>query len=264
MTTDLVKYRQLEKATVTAGVALFRDLLKNGDGTASPVVRDGAEAEKLLKLLEQQALERDGHTRTMSGAVALIKYAHKMIERAESVIEAQGRRIEHLEHLATTDELTGLKNRRGFYEAFMMELDKCERGLSQGGLLILIDLDNFKTVNDTHGHMAGDACLRLTAKALGQDIRTMDVAARLGGDEFVLLLSNTCKEQAAGRAQNLAWQLNHLSLAWHGEEIPVRASLGLRQFGAGDKAEHIFNAADIALYENKQRKPKKEPYTVNR
>lgn len=263
MTMDLTHYRHHEKAGATAGVALFRELLGAGERPEiSPVARNGAETEKLIALMERHALERDGHQRCMGATVALLKYAHKMIERAERIIEMQESRIAQLEEMATTDELSGLKNRRGFYEAFISDLDRCGRGLSQGGLLILIDLDNFKTVNDKYGHMAGDACLRLVARTLAHEIRAMDVAARLGGDEFVLLLSNTSKEQAAGRAQSLAWQLNHLSLAWYGEEIPVRASLGLRSFGPGDKAESIFNAADLALYDSKRGKARKESATL--
>jgi len=212
------------------------------------------EAGKLISLLDPRISEKESAGSCLSATVALLKYAHKMIARAEETIKLQESRISHLEALAITDELSGLKNRRGFFEAFTKEIDRCERGLSKGGLLILIDLDNFKTINDRHGHLAGDACLRLMARMLGSETRIMDTAARLGGDEFVLLLSDTGKEQAAGRAQQLAWQLNQLSLVWNGEEIPVRASLGLRTYGAGDTANKIFNAADISLYANKRQR----------
>jgi len=261
MTTDLVKYRQLERARTAAGVGLFRQLFgvteSAGKREAGFDAASNPEVQKLLRLMEQQSLENDGLNRCMSATVALLKYAHETIERAEGTIRAQEGRIALLEDLATTDDLTGLKNRRGFYEVFMSELDKCERGHSKGGLLILIDLDNFKAINDAYGHMAGDSCLRLVARTLSNEIRAMDAAARLGGDEFVLLLSNTSKECAAGRAQDLAWQLGNLSVAWYGEVIPVRASLGLRPYRAGDKAEQIFSAADIALYASKRDKDRK-------
>src|SRR6185295_9638211 len=148
----------------------------------------------------------------------------------------------------TTDELTGIRNRRGFHESFVRELDRCDRGQSGGGLLVLIDLDNFKAINDTYGHAAGDAALRLVAQTLAGEIRLMDTAARLGGDEFVLLLSNTTKGEAAGRAQRLGQLLNNLALAWQGDIIPVRASLGLRAYAKGDKTESVFSAADSQLY----------------
>lgn len=240
MTADLVKYRAMNEASKAAssmwGGAFSKEL---------PAGQNNRKA----AMAEDEALQR-----TLSNTIALLKQAYLMIELAEEKILLQNKRIAQLERVATTDELTGLANRRGFYDAFVRELDRCDRGLSNGGLLILIDLDNFKSANDTYGHLAGDACLRLIGRTLFNEVRAMDVAARLGGDEFVLLLSNTTKCEAAKRAQELAARLNNLAVAWYGEEIPVRASLGLRSFAAGDKAHKIFNEADLELYENKHQR----------
>jgi diguanylate cyclase (GGDEF)-like protein len=115
----------------------------------------------------------------------------------------------------------------------------------------MIDLDNFKTINDSFGHQAGDACLRLVGQALQSEVRAMDIAARLGGDEFVLLLVNTTKEDAAARVQDIAARLNRLSLAWDGDEIRVGASFGLESYKAGDVCEKIFSAADLSMYASK-------------
>lgn len=246
MTTELVKYKAMNEASKAAS-ALW----------SGASLRDGAPGNDAEFAAQQDNKDRAGAAdnaamqRTLSNTIALLKQAHMMIEKAETCIAAQNKKISRLEQIATTDELTGLKNRRGFYESFLKELDRCERGMSAGGLLVLIDLDNFKSANDTYGHMAGDACLRLMGRTLFNEVRAMDVAARLGGDEFVLLLSNTTKCEATKRAQELAARLNNLAVAWYGEEIPVRASLGLRAFGAGDKAHKIFNDADLELYENK-------------
>lgn len=199
----------------------------------------------LMAELAQFRAEKDGWSRAMQATVAQLNEAYRKIEQAE-------KRIGFLEAAATTDELTGLANRRGFYEAFMGEVDRCGRGQSAGGLLVMIDLDNFKAINDTYGHAAGDAALRLVAKNLKAEVRAMDMAARLGGDEFVLLLSNANKRQAAARAQDLGWRLGHLVLVWRGEEIPVRASLGLKDFGPGERPDWIFDAADKALYAQKR------------
>jgi diguanylate cyclase (GGDEF)-like protein len=135
---------------------------------------------------------------------------------------------------------------------FERELDRVNRDKSQGGLLIMIDLDNFKSINDTYGHDAGDAALKLVANALSTDIRRMDVAGRMGGDEFVILFVNTDRKQALERAQFLIKKLNNLSFVWHGEEIPVRASIGLENYNKGDKSENIFRAADQSMYGNKK------------
>lgn len=200
---------------------------------------------------EQIALMNDGWNRKMSAAIAWLRHAEAMISLAESKIAAQQERISLLEDLATTDDLTGIRNRRGFYECFVREIENCNRGVSKGGLLVMIDLDNFKSVNDTFGHMAGDAVLKLVARTLSNEVRKTDYAARLGGDEFILLFTNTTKKDAAARAQIITCHLNNLSLAWYGDIIPVQASVGLKAFGAGARADAILQAADGTLYASK-------------
>lgn len=272
MTTEVINSREMAVAqantvitglTLTAGTNRTNGKTKRGKNkTAKAAVasdfRPAAETHSLFEVLEQHAREREGWDRSMSATLALLKQAHNMLESAEDKIFSQEQRIRQLEKVATTDELTGLLNRRGFYDAFMGEIERCNRGLVQSGLLVLIDLDNFKMVNDTYGHLAGDAALRLVARTLKTEIRAMDCAARLGGDEFVLLLSHTTKRDAASRAQTIGWKLNNLTLTWHGESIPVRASLGLKDFGAGDKADMVFNAADAGLYQEKEAR-KRQP-----
>ena len=197
-------------------------------------------------------MERDGWWRTMSASLSFLKMMTERLGHAEQKIAEQERRIRELEEQVTLDELTGLLNRRGFFDAFNREIDRTTRGHSDGGLLILIDLDNFKAINDTYGHMAGDAALRLVARTLKNTSRTMDACARLGGDEFVLLLANTQRDKALVRAQNLIRQLNSLSLVWYGAELPIRASLGLKDYCAGDTPESIFGEADSKLYDSKR------------
>lgn len=204
------------------------------------------------KVAGDENLERDGWWRTMSACMAVIKYLCNIAEEADKKIASLESRISALELLATSDELTGLLNRRGFFDAFAKEMDRTNRGHSEGGLMILVDLDNFKMINDKHGHQAGDAALRLVAKTLSADIRTMDSCARIGGDEFVLLLANTERTKALVRAQNMIKKLNALSLVWYGTEIPVRASLGLKDYKAGDEVEEIFDEADSRMYDVKR------------
>lgn len=199
-------------------------------------------------LVQDIALEIDGWNRKMAATLAHLKNAYDLIELANHHIAAQQSRIAMLEDLATTDDLTGLKNRRGFYEIFEREIERCNRKTSKGGLLVMIDLDNFKAINDRYGHPAGDSALKLVARTLDQEIRKIDTAVRLGGDEFILLLANTTKAEAAARAQNIVWKLNNLSMAWYGDVIPVQASVGLKSFGAGDQAASILRDADGTLY----------------
>ncbi len=182
----------------------------------------------------------------------LLKAAYRAIARSEKTIAAQAQRIESLESLLTTDELTGITNRRGFFQALSREMDRVNRDLNEGGLLIMIDLDHFKAINDTHGHQAGDACLKAVADFLMGEVRAMDTAARLGGDEFILLFPRTNREKAMKRAQNMALRLNALKVEWNGLSFPIKASVGLRNFVAGDRIEDILESADLDMYEQKQ------------
>lgn len=99
------------------------------------------------------------------------------------------RLIDQLVSLSSRDVLTGLSNRRGFELALMREADRVARS-GESALLLLVDIDHFKRVNDMHGHGVGDEVLRAVAGALGESVRPMDMVARIGGEEFALLLPN--------------------------------------------------------------------------
>lgn len=190
--------------------------------------------------------------------IGLLKTAHSLIAQAETHIANQNRRIRELEDLLTTDELTGLSNRRGFFDALRRELDRTNRDAREGGLLIMIDLDKFKAINDTYGHLAGDACLKKVGAFLNSEIRDMDVAARLGGDEFVLLFPKATRKKAERRAQDMAERFNSLTVEWDGQTIPVRASFGLKEYGPGTILSHLLDSADKKLYEHKKQRKEDE------
>jgi len=208
----------------------------------------GQELRTRLNTMKSRETDDASLRRIATVALDMLKDSHSALEEANRQIALQRGRIEHLEALATTDELTGLVNRRGFVDAFERELDRTARGLTKGGLLLMIDLDNFKNINDAHGHAAGDAALRLVAETLKGAIRKMDLAGRLGGDEFVLLFSNADVMAAVDRAQHLAIRLNSLVLRWKGERINVRASIGMRPYAGGDTAEGVMHGADSSMY----------------
>lgn len=181
----------------------------------------------------------------------ILRSAYVRLKKAEDEIALRNKRIKVLEQMLTVDELTGLTNRRGFYTAFEAELDRVNRGQNTGGLFIMIDLDRFKTINDTYGHAAGDEALRVVGEFLAGSIRAMDCAARLGGDEFVLMLSNTCIAKAMGRAKQIGQDLNALNFSWDGADISLHGSLGLKEFSKGDTIESIVAAADHGMYADK-------------
>ena len=170
---------------------------------------------------------------------------------AEVQIAMQQERIAELESLAITDELTGALNRRGF----QMELDRTlanAKRYDEHGVVICIDLDGFKQVNDTYGHAAGDAVLVHVTDILRENTRATDFVGRLGGDEFCVLLTRTTCEDGLTRAEVLEERLNASSIVWEGRVIPVRGSFGFQTYAARDNAAKLLNSADEAMYKTKK------------
>lgn len=203
--------------------------------------------ETMIHEEQRQALAKAGRNNGSNFATALIRRAYRSIVEARSLIAARENRVAALEDLLCTDELTGLDNVHGLSFYLMRELARCRRDLSAGGLLVMIEIDNLKAISDTHGAMAADACLRMTARALKDEIRDMDVAARTGADEFTLLMPDTAKGEATDRIQQLGWRVNHLYLNWYGAAVPVLASLSLRAYGREDRMENFPGVAAAAL-----------------
>lgn len=174
------------------------------------------------------------------------------VAEAKELLAAQQERIAHLEALTTTDELTGLLNRRGFAGHFKRELAHAQRDAGAHGVLVMIDLDNFKTINDTLGHDAGDAMLRRVSVLLGHLVRRQDVVARLGGDEFVVLLTSVDPAQGEARARTLAAALRAESASWNGQQLPVTLSFGAAPYGVGDREDQVLRRADSAMYIDKE------------
>ncbi len=183
---------------------------------------------------------------------ALLKTAYKMLRQAERDLAHMEERIQTLQEILTVDELTGLTNRRGFFHAFERELDRTNRGENEGGLLIMIDLDYFKDINDRYGHLAGDEALRTVGRFLGSSTRPMDITARLGGDEFIILMPNSSIGKAMIRARKLGNAINDLTFDWGGDAIQINASIGLKEYVCGDTIENIIEQADRGLYQDKK------------
>jgi diguanylate cyclase (GGDEF)-like protein len=155
-----------------------------------------------------------------------------------------------LEDLVDHDFLTGLFNRRHFEQELAQEIERTSRYGSPGAVL-LIDLDNFKSVNDTFGHMAGDDLLKGIAGSLKHRIRHTDTLARVGGDEFAVLLPQTSEEQAKAVAADFVKALDKQTAVLANQSVHITASMGvasLENFSNSEVLEH----ADIAMYGAKQ------------
>jgi diguanylate cyclase (GGDEF)-like protein len=154
-----------------------------------------------------------------------------------------------LERLATQDELTGALNARAFAERLAQELDR-NRRYNHPLALLYLDLDDFKAVNDRHGHQTGDAVLRLVADATRHAVRQADIVGRLGGDEFAVLMPETEGGVAEAAATRLA---SGIRTVFRGTPS-VTASIGLVSTvnAATTGAEELLRRADRAMYEAKR------------
>jgi diguanylate cyclase (GGDEF)-like protein len=171
----------------------------------------------------------------------------------ESFLTEQSARIAYLENLTLTDELTGLRNLRGFNEHLHRALASAER-YGDEGVLVFCDLDAFKNINDTHGHHVGDIVLRQVARVINAQVRETDIVARLGGDEFAVLMVQTNWRDGLKRAQMLSHVMNRTIVTHEGHEIGISASFGVEPFGPNDEANHLVARADMAMYVNKRKK----------
>lgn len=153
--------------------------------------------------------------------------------------------------LATTDVLTELPNRRGFDILAEQALQEALR--EQSPLCaVLLDLDNFKLINDEHGHLAGDEVLQRFARQLRDKLRQSDILCRWGGEEFILLLKNTDRQAAHDLAEKLRQQCAEQRYAIAGQTLQVTASLGLSQWQPGESLHSLLGRTDRALYRAKQ------------
>ena len=158
-----------------------------------------------------------------------------------------------LQALATTDALTKLYNRRHFFDLAKKELTRAKRYHLHFSLLI-IDLDNFKTINDKHGHLFGDRVLQVVARCISQNSRNVDISGRYGGDEFVILLPETESSFAQVFAERLC-QIIPTQLEKMVEiTVPVTLSIGIANFNgeANITFDALLDRADQALYAAKQ------------
>jgi diguanylate cyclase (GGDEF)-like protein len=159
--------------------------------------------------------------------------------------------FDKIQRQATTDGLTGLVNHKTFYEILEKELNRSRRYGGQLSL-IMIDVDNLKKINDTHGHRAGDKVIREISRRIKDSIRQIDTAARYGGDEFAVILPNTGLSDATIVAQRMVNAVAQTPTTWRKEQIQLSISVGLGQYDADTNPEDITSRSDQALYTAKQ------------
>jgi diguanylate cyclase (GGDEF)-like protein len=176
-----------------------------------------------------------------------VVYQQTLIKRLRRQLAEKQGHSDLLRTLAMIDPLTGLYNRRFAEQRLAAEVARSERK-GHPLTVLTLDLNDFKQVNDTHGHTAGDLVLQEFAARLNKVIRGADLAVRLGGDEFLVLLPECTQQQL----ELVLGRLGSLDVDWHGQKIPVTFSAGWKQYEMGERPEEMLERADRVLYDRKR------------
>lgn len=177
--------------------------------------------------------------------------AEKLL-REEISVEEFARKQTEREIEEFKDPLTNLFNRRFFGQEIELEVARATRQ-KEPLSLIMLDIDRFKEINDTHGHLAGDKVLRALGKFINDSVRKGDVAARYGGEEIVVLLPNTQQEGAEELAERLLKGIRGVRVAVGEKQIGFTASIGIGDFKKEMTARKLIGNADKALYQAKEK-----------
>ena len=181
---------------------------------------------------------------------AIMTLMHE-VERLRHELEHTNVRLEELAKAADQDMLLPILNRR----AFIREVSRFTAFAERYGTpssLVYIDLDNFKTVNDAHGHSAGDAVLRHFSDLIAGQIREGDVLARIGGDEFAVILAHSTLDQAMKKSLSLLESLRDNPPTWNGQTVSLTFSCGVCELQAGIEPDQAISRADKAMYAEKR------------
>ncbi len=192
-----------------------------------------------------------GETRGTGSATVPAALLLAEIERLKADLLKAEWRIAELEAKADVDPLLEILNRRGFDRELARSLAYVQR-YGTAGALVFLDLDGFKSVNDRHGHAAGDALLKAVVTALKGHVRASDTVARLGGDEFGVLMWHLDEAQAQAKARELEAIVASTTLAHGADRLSVGASAGSVALPREGTAQAVLEAADRAMYARKK------------
>lgn len=200
-------------------------------------------------------VRRDGHAILVDGTVSPVHGRDKRLIGTVVTfrnVTASTKLARELTFHANHDPLTGLRNRR----AFRAQLERAVASAEQfgtGNALLYLDLDQFKAVNDSGGHLAGDELLRQLALLLRKQLRTHDTVARLGGDEFAVLLENSTSADTINVAEKIRSSVIDFAFAWDGGQFRIGTSIGLVKFNDGEQSvDKLIELADSMCYVAKE------------
>lgn len=225
----------------TGNLGRYAEVIGSADSLESltGVVREMLEDSRAVQTVVAQAQQR-------------LQSEHaRAAELSDRVRELEDE-IRRLSDEVSTDPLTQIANRRGLMRAFEAEQSRAERQTAPLAIALL-DVDNFKKLNDTLGHQAGDDALRFLADQVRSRLRPVDVLARYGGEEFVILLPDTPAEEAQRVVTRLQRELSaELFMQQGGDKVFITFSAGVTPYRSGEALETALDRADLALYEAKR------------
>ena len=191
--------------------------------------------------------------RTLPRATVVELPAQDDVERLKAELAAAREQITELEARADIDPLLNILNRRGFERALARSLAYVKR-YGADAVLLYIDLDDFKSINDSYGHAAGDELLKAASAALTSRVRASDVIGRLGGDEFAVVLWNMSVTHAGAKARALEDVIASATIERGAVKLAVGASAGIAALSPLDTPAQAIDAADRAMYVRKREK----------
>lgn len=195
---------------------------------------------------------RDRAIRWIDGRIVRMEIATDITDRKQAEEELKIAK-QKAEELAKKDDLTGLNNRRAFFELGHRAFNQAKR-YNHPISIIMMDIDHFKHINDTHGHTIGDKVLQALAEPLKRVTRTIDIIGRMGGEEFAFILPETDLDAASNLAERLRREIEKINLNHNGYAISITASLGVvTNNNENDNLESLITKADDALYVAKKK-----------
>lgn len=204
--------------------------------------------EGLLASMEQHRLQREAREQEI--AARLQGLGERVTSMEREALDYRDK-LEQQRHKALLDPLTGLPNRAAWNERLALEHGRLQQ-TGTGLLLAILDLDHFKSINDTYGHQAGDKVLKIIANVLRKGLRGDDFIARFGGEEFALLMPGSDLSGGSRLLERLRAAVQQCPFHFKGERVTVTMSAGVAVFKSGENASQVLKRADQALYRAKE------------